>query len=127
MTEAARTAPQANADPEELRKFAQLAAHWWDTEGEMKPLHQINPLRLRYVGERSSLAGKRVLDVGCGGGILTEAMARSGALATGIDLAAEALDAARAHAAEGGQSVDYRCIAVEELARQSPANFDVVT
>ncbi|MGH8453521.1 MAG: bifunctional 2-polyprenyl-6-hydroxyphenol methylase/3-demethylubiquinol 3-O-methyltransferase UbiG, partial [Nevskiales bacterium] len=86
---------QQNVDPEELRKFSRLAAHWWDVNGEMKPLHQINPLRLRYVEERTRLAGKRALDVGCGGGLLSEAMARAGAQVTGIDLAEEALEAAR--------------------------------
>src|SRR5437867_4135219 len=99
--------PAANADPAELRKFAALAARWWDPEGEMKPLHQINPLRLRYVDEHAQLSGRTALDVGCGGGILAEAMARSGARVSGIDLAEEALNAARAHAAESGETVDY--------------------
>jgi 2-polyprenyl-6-hydroxyphenyl methylase/3-demethylubiquinone-9 3-methyltransferase len=118
---------RANADPDELRKFAQLAAHWWDPEGEMKALHQINPLRLRYIDEHCGLAGSRILDVGCGGGILAEAMARAGAQVTGIDLAGEALEAARAHAAEAAQEIDYRDVAVESLAAERPASFDAVT
>lgn len=124
---AASDKPADNADPEELRKFSRLAAHWWDANGEMKPLHQINPLRLRYVDERAGLAGKRVLDVGCGGGLLAEAMARAGAQVTGIDLAAEALEAARLHAQETQQRVDYRCVPAEALAEEMPAAFDVVT
>ena len=119
--------PAANVDPAELGKFARLAAHWWDVNGEMKPLHQINPLRLRYIEERAALAGKRVLDVGCGGGILAETMARAGAQVLGIDLAGEALEAARAHAREAGQQVDYRCVAAEALATEQPGGFDVVT
>lgn len=118
---------QANLDPAELQKFARLAAHWWDPEGEMKPLHQINPLRLRYVDERASLAGKRVLDVGCGAGLLAEAMARAGAQVTGIDLATESLDAGRAHAKASGVPLDYRCIAAEALALEQAGSFDVVT
>jgi 2-polyprenyl-6-hydroxyphenyl methylase/3-demethylubiquinone-9 3-methyltransferase len=119
--------PVRNADPEELRKFARMAAHWWDPDGEMKPLHQINPLRLRYIDERSRLAGKRVCDVGCGGGILAESMARAGAGVTGIDLAGEALEAARLHAREAGLDVDYRCVAAEALAAELPGAFDVVS
>ncbi len=116
-----------NADPEELRKFGRLAEHWWDLNGEMKPLHQINPLRLRYIEERCPLAGKRVLDIGCGGGILAESMACAGAHVTGIDLSEEALGAARQHAQENGRQVDYRCIAAEELASERPNDFDIVT
>jgi 2-polyprenyl-6-hydroxyphenyl methylase / 3-demethylubiquinone-9 3-methyltransferase len=116
-----------NADPEELRKFERLASHWWDLNGEMKPLHQINPLRLRYVEERAGLSGKRALDVGCGGGILAEAMARAGAQVTGIDLAEEALEAARQHARETGQRVDYRCVPAENLAVEQQGEYDVVT
>lgn len=118
---------QTNVDPEELRKFGKLASHWWDINGEMKALHQINPLRLRYVDERAGLTGKRVLDVGCGGGILAEAMSRAGAQVTGIDLADEALQAARQHAQENDQAVVYRCIAAETLATEQPASFDLVT
>ncbi len=116
-----------NVDPEELRKFERLASHWWDLDGEMKPLHQINPLRLRYVEERASLTGKRALDVGCGGGILAEAMARAGARVTGIDLAEEALAAARQHAQQAGQQLDYRCVPAETLASEQPGEYDIVT
>jgi 2-polyprenyl-6-hydroxyphenyl methylase/3-demethylubiquinone-9 3-methyltransferase len=116
-----------NVDPEELRKFERLASHWWDLDGEMKPLHQINPLRLRYVEERAHLTGKRALDVGCGGGILAESMARAGAQVTGIDLAEEALEAARQHAQKTGQRLDYRCVAAEALATEQPGAYDVVT
>jgi 2-polyprenyl-6-hydroxyphenyl methylase/3-demethylubiquinone-9 3-methyltransferase len=126
MSDATRNTA-ANADPEELRKFAQLAAHWWDPGGEMKPLHQINPLRLRYIEERTGLAGRRVCDVGCGGGILSESMARAGARVTGIDLADEALAAARLHAQDNGQHIDYRRVAAEDLAAEQPGQFDVVT
>lgn len=116
-----------NADPQELGKFRRLAAQWWDPDGEMKPLHQINPLRLRYVEERALLAGKKVLDVGCGGGLLAEAMARCGAQVQGIDLAEEALEAARQHAAASAVSLQYRCVSAEALAAEQPAGFDVVT
>lgn len=116
-----------NADPEELRKFERLAAHWWDANGEMKALHQINPLRLRYVEERARLAGKRVVDVGCGAGLFSEAMARAGAEVTGIDLAAEVLAAARVHAADSVSGLDYRCISAETLAEEQADGFDIVT
>jgi 2-polyprenyl-6-hydroxyphenyl methylase/3-demethylubiquinone-9 3-methyltransferase len=120
--------PRINADPQELSKFAALAARWWDPTGEMKPLHQMNPLRLRYIEERSGgLAGRQVLDVGCGGGTLTEAMARSGARATGIDLAEESLRVAEEHARDSGAQVQYRCIGTEQLSAEKPASFDVVT
>jgi 2-polyprenyl-6-hydroxyphenyl methylase/3-demethylubiquinone-9 3-methyltransferase len=119
--------PQANVDPEELRKFERMAAHWWDPNGEMKPLHQINPLRLRSIQERTTLPGLRALDIGCGGGLLAEAMARAGARVSGIDLATEALEAARLHAREAKLPIDYRCIAAETLAEQAPGQFDVVT
>lgn len=117
-----------NADAAELKKFSDLAAHWWDANGEMKPLHQINPLRLRYVEQRcGGLRGKRALDVGCGGGILTEALARAGAQALGIDLAEAALEAGRRHATETRTKVEYRAVAVEDLAAEQPASFDVIT
>lgn len=115
-----------NVDPAELRKFAAMAEHWWDPAGEMKPLHEINPLRLRYIDERIGLAGKKLLDVGCGGGILAESMARAGARVTGIDMTEEALHAARLHATENGQAIDYRCVSVEDLAREMPGSFDAV-
>jgi 2-polyprenyl-6-hydroxyphenyl methylase / 3-demethylubiquinone-9 3-methyltransferase len=116
-----------NADPAELAKFEALASRWWDPGSEFKPLHDINPLRLRFIDERATLAGKAVLDVGCGGGILTEAMATLGARVTGIDLGVAPLAVARLHLKESGVDVDYRLISVEALAQERPAAFDVVT
>ena len=117
-----------NADPAELAKFAALAHRWWDPESEFKPLHEINPLRLAWIESIvGTLAGKRVLDVGCGGGILAEAMATRGAQVTGIDLAEKPLGVARLHTLESGVAVDYRLIEAERLARETPATFDVVT
>ena len=122
------TRPGLNADPAELKKFGELAAHWWDPNGEMKPLHQMNPLRLRYVDQRcGGLKGRRALDVGCGGGILSEALARAGAEVLGIDLAEEALAAGREHAQGQRLRLEYRAVPVEELAQAQPASFDVVT
>jgi len=117
-----------NADPAELAKFSALAHRWWDPGSDFKPLHDINPLRLEYIEQRSGgLSGKRTVDVGCGGGILAEAMARAGASVTGIDLSEKALAVARLHQLESGVKVDYRLIAAEALAAQEPASFDVVT
>ena len=116
-----------NVDSAEIRKFADLASRWWDPESEFRPLHQINPLRLAYIDQRSPLAGKRVLDVGCGGGILSESMADAGAEVTGIDMADAPLNVARLHAMEAGVEVDYRKVTAEALALESPASFDVVT
>ena len=116
-----------NADPAELKKFESIASRWWDPTSEFRPLHEINPLRLDYVDRRAGLAGKRVLDVGCGGGLLSESMASRGARVTGIDLGAANIDVARLHLLESGLDVDYRCIAVEALAAEQPAAFDVVT
>ncbi|HEY4316940.1 MAG TPA: bifunctional 2-polyprenyl-6-hydroxyphenol methylase/3-demethylubiquinol 3-O-methyltransferase UbiG [Herbaspirillum sp.] len=116
-----------NADPLELKKFSDLAHHWWDTGSEFRPLHEINPLRLEWINGRAPLAGKRVLDVGCGGGILAESMARKGADVTGIDLSDKALKVADLHSLESGIQVRYEKIAVEELAAREPAGFDVVT
>jgi 2-polyprenyl-6-hydroxyphenyl methylase/3-demethylubiquinone-9 3-methyltransferase len=118
---------QQNVDPAELQKFASLAHRWWDKNSEFKPLHEINPLRLNYIDQRVSLQGKRVLDVGCGGGILAESMASKGAEVTGIDLGEKALKVAQLHSLESGVKVEYRLVAVEELAEQYPASFDVVT
>lgn len=121
-------AVMTNADPQELAKFGELAHRWWDTESEFKPLHQINPVRLGWIESQCLLAGKRVLDVGCGGGILSDSMARRGASVLGIDLASRALKVARLHAMEAAtEGVDYREIAVEQLAAEQPASFDVVT
>ena len=117
-----------NVDAQELAKFSELAHRWWDPESEFRPLHQINPLRLHWIDELAALPGKRVLDVGCGGGILTEAMARRAAQVTGIDLAAKPLGVARLHALEAGvANVDYREIATEALAADQPGSYDVVT
>ncbi|MGA0572378.1 bifunctional 2-polyprenyl-6-hydroxyphenol methylase/3-demethylubiquinol 3-O-methyltransferase UbiG [Variovorax sp. VNK109] len=118
----------ANADPAELAKFSELAHRWWDTESEFKPLHQINPLRLDWIDQQASLAGKRVLDVGCGGGILADSMARRGATVTGIDLATKALRVAQLHALEARTpAIEYREISAEALAAEQPASFDVIT
>ena len=117
----------ANADPIELEKFSQLAHKWWDPNSEFKPLHDINPLRLGYIDRNAELNGKTVLDVGCGGGILSESMAGLNAQVTGIDLSDKALQVAKLHLLESGRQVDYRKIAVEELAALQPARYDVVT
>jgi 2-polyprenyl-6-hydroxyphenyl methylase / 3-demethylubiquinone-9 3-methyltransferase len=117
-----------NADPQELAKFSDLAHRWWDADGEFKPLHQINPLRLNWIDQLAPLAGRQVLDVGCGGGILSEAMARRGAQVLGIDLADKPLKVAQLHALESGlEGLDYRAVAVEVLAAERPAGFDRVT
>lgn len=118
---------QVNVDPIELEKFSQVAHHWWDLDSEFRPLHEMNPHRLNYVASHVKLAGARVLDVGCGGGILTEALAKAGADATGIDLAKKSLQIAQLHALDSGLSIDYRHISVEELADAEPASFDVVS
>jgi 2-polyprenyl-6-hydroxyphenyl methylase/3-demethylubiquinone-9 3-methyltransferase len=117
----------ANVDSSELAKFASRAAEWWDPRGAFRTLHDINGLRLDYVAERAPLAGARVLDVGCGGGLLAEGLAARGARVVAIDLAAENIEAARQHAAAGALTNDYRCVAVEELAAGSPGEFDAVT
>ena len=117
-----------NVDPAEIAKFEALADKWWDMESEFKPLHQINPLRLNWIDERvGGLAGKKVLDVGCGGGLLSEGMATYGADVTGIDLSDKPLGVAKLHLLESGQKVDYRKIAVEALAEEMPGSFDAVT
>jgi 2-polyprenyl-6-hydroxyphenyl methylase/3-demethylubiquinone-9 3-methyltransferase len=117
-----------NQDAEELAKFSALAHRWWDRNSEFKPLHDINPLRLEWIKQLAGgLAGKRVLDVGCGGGILSESMAQSGATVTGIDLADKPLAVARLHLMESGQQVEYRKISVEDLALEQPGSFDLVT
>lgn len=116
-----------NADPVELEKFGDLAHRWWDPNSEFKPLHDINPLRIDWIDGIVGLAGKRVLDVGCGGGLLSEGMAVRGAYVTGIDLSEKPLGVAKLHLLESGQKVDYRKIAVEELAEEMPGAFDVVT
>jgi len=119
--------PSANVDHAEVGKFEELAGRWWDRNSEFKPLHDINPLRLDYIDARASLNGKRVLDVGCGGGILAESMAARGAEVTGIDMGEAPLEIARLHLLESGLEVDYRRMPAEELAEAEPASFDVVT
>ena len=117
-----------NADPAELAKFSDLAHRWWDKDGEFRPLHDINPARLAWINGLSPLAGMRVLDVGCGGGILADAMARGGAVVTGIDLAGKALRVAQLHALEAQTAgLQYREISAEALAAEQSGNFDVVT
>jgi len=116
-----------NADPLELQKFSELAHRWWDPNSEFRPLHEINPLRLEWINARIPLAGKRVLDVGCGGGILAESMARKGATVTGIDLSEKALKVADLHSLESGVSVRYELLAAEALAEREAGQYDVVT
>ncbi len=116
-----------NADQAEIAKFEALASRWWDRESEFKPLHDINPLRTNYVDGHCPLAGKKVLDVGCGGGILSEGMAQRGAEVTGIDLGEEPLNVAKLHALESGVNVTYRKVPVEQLAEEMPGEFDIVT
>ena len=116
-----------NVDPAEVAKFEELASRWWDPQSEFKPLHDINPLRVDYIDRHVGLAGKRVLDVGCGGGILSEAMAQRGARVTGIDMGEAPLSVARLHQYESGVEVDYRQTTAEQLAAEQPAGYDVVT
>ncbi len=122
------TTTPINADPAELAKFSDLAHRWWDVNSDFRPLHQINPLRLAWINNLCSLQGKKVLDVGCGGGILTDSMARLGADVLGIDLSTKALRVAQLHALEAGTPcIEYREVSAETLALQQPASFDVVT
>ncbi|HWU35149.1 MAG TPA: bifunctional 2-polyprenyl-6-hydroxyphenol methylase/3-demethylubiquinol 3-O-methyltransferase UbiG [Methylovorus sp.] len=127
MVSQTQSIPSVNVDPAELQKFATLAHRWWDPNSEFKPLHDINPLRLQLIDELAGLQGKRVLDVGCGGGILSESMSARGADVTGIDLGEKALKVAELHRLESGANVHYRLIEVEALAHEQPASFDVVT
>ncbi len=121
------TTPGENVDPAELAKFDGLASRWWDTEGDFKALHDINPLRLDWIRDRVTLSGSRALDVGCGGGILAESMAAAGADVTGIDMADGPLAVARLHQVESGATIDYRRTTAEELAGEEPGSFDIVT
>ncbi|MCB5187625.1 bifunctional 2-polyprenyl-6-hydroxyphenol methylase/3-demethylubiquinol 3-O-methyltransferase UbiG [Methylobacillus caricis] len=127
MANPIESAQGLNVDQSELQKFADLAHKWWDKNSEFKPLHEINPLRLDYIDSHASLSGKKVLDVGCGGGILSESMSERGADVTGIDLGEKALKVAQLHRYESGVKVDYRLISVEDLANEAPESFDVVT
>ena len=125
-----REAPEmstVNVDHSEVNKFEQLAERWWDPHSEFKPLHEINPLRLDYIDARVGLEGKKVLDVGCGGGILAESMAARGADVTGIDMGEAPLEVARLHLLESGLKVDYRRLPAEQLAEEMPGAFDAVT
>lgn len=119
--------PSLNVDRAEIAKFEALASRWWDLESEFKPLHDINPLRTNYIDGHATLAGKKVLDVGCGGGILSESMAHRGATVTGIDMGEAPLNIAKLHALETGIKVEYKQIPVEQLAAEMPGTFDVVT
>jgi 2-polyprenyl-6-hydroxyphenyl methylase/3-demethylubiquinone-9 3-methyltransferase len=122
------TTETLNADPAELAKFSELAHRWWDPESEFAPLHDINPLRLQWIDGLAGLAGKRVVDIGCGGGILADSMARKGANVLGVDLASKALRVAKLHALEAGTpNVEYREVSAEALALEQPGQFDVVT
>jgi 2-polyprenyl-6-hydroxyphenyl methylase/3-demethylubiquinone-9 3-methyltransferase len=121
------SAMHANASQAELDKFGALASRWWDPQGPQRPLHELNPARLGYVRDRAVLAGARVLDVGCGGGLLSEALAGEGARVTALDLAPELIDVARLHLLESGRQVDYRLQSVEALAQEMPGSFDAIT
>ncbi|MDX1453122.1 MAG: bifunctional 2-polyprenyl-6-hydroxyphenol methylase/3-demethylubiquinol 3-O-methyltransferase UbiG [Oleiphilaceae bacterium] len=123
----AHSTQNLNVDPQEIAKFEALANRWWDKESEFKPLHDINPLRVNYIDERAPLPGKRVVDVGCGGGILSEAMARRGAHVLGIDMGEAPLNVAKLHSLETGVEVDYQQMPVEQLASEQPGSFDIVT
>jgi len=128
ISDNAQMNPTLNADPAELAKFSDLAHRWWDADGEFRPLHQINPLRLGWIQGLCPVAGLKVLDVGCGGGILTDSLARAGAHATGIDLSTKALRIAQLHALDAGtENVEYREISAEAMALEQPGGFDMVT
>ena len=117
----------ANIDPSEIKKFEDLASRWWDEHGEFKPLHEMNPLRLNFINSGSPLEGRTACDIGCGGGILSESMARCGAITTGLDMGKAPLSVARLHAMESELDIDYQQLTAEEFARQNPASYDVVT
>ncbi|TWI65278.1 3-demethylubiquinone-9 3-methyltransferase [Pseudoduganella lurida] len=117
----------ANADPLEIQKFSELAHRWWDPTSEFRPLHDINPLRLEWINARAPLAGRKVIDIGCGGGILSESMARKGGDVTGIDLSQRALKVADLHSLESGVQVRYKLIAAEDMAAEEAGQYDVVT
>lgn len=127
MAQSHETIQSLNVDSAEIEKFASLAHRWWDKNSEFKPLHEINPLRLKFIDDLAKLQGKAVIDVGCGGGILSESMALKGAQVTGLDLGEKALKVAQLHALETGVNVNYQCVAVEAWAHQHPQQYDVVT
>lgn len=116
----------ANVDPQEIAKFEQLAASWWDPHGDFKPLHAINPLRANWIDELAPVAGKKLIDIGCGGGILSESMAQRGAIVTGIDMSEGPLEVARIHQLESGVEVNYRQSTAEQLADEEPEQYDIV-
>lgn len=116
-----------NYDTQELEKFARLAAHWWDPEGDLKTLHQVNPIRLSFILEKTNLQGKTIIDVGCGGGILSESLAKNGAKVTGIDLNKSLIDVAKLHQLESGTDVEYRLESAASIANERPAHYDMVT
>ena len=122
-----KTDTTPNVDAAEIAKFEALASRWWDRAGDFRPLHQMNPLRANYIDARSPVAGRRVLDVGCGGGILSEALAQRGATVTGIDMGEAPLAVARLHLLESGLEIDYRHASAEALADEQPESFDIVT
>lgn len=119
--------PTTNVDQNEIHKFSEIAHDWWNPVGQCAPLHHINPLRLAYIQERTDLKNKHIVDVGCGGGILTESLAKAGAFTTGIDLSDTALEAARTHAKEHDLTIHYNCISAEDFADNHPGQFDIVT
>ncbi len=121
------THPHDNYDSEELAKFAALAAHWWDPAGELKTLHQLNPIRLNYIQQKTTLADKKVIDIGCGGGILSESLAQAGAIVTGLDLNKSLIETAKLHQLQSGTQVEYLYQSAEALAAMRPAHYDIVT
>lgn len=116
-----------NVDENEIEKFSKMAHHWWDTEGELKTLHQINPLRLSYILEKTAISNKKIIDIGCGGGILTEGLSVEGATVTGIDLNKAGIDVAKLHLLESGAQVEYLLTSAENIALERPAHYDIVT
>jgi 2-polyprenyl-6-hydroxyphenyl methylase/3-demethylubiquinone-9 3-methyltransferase len=122
-----KTGTEQNIDRTEQEKFDAVASGWWDPEGPFRPLHELNPARLKFIADRADISGRRVADVGCGGGILAESLARKGGHVTGIDVAPKVLATARLHLHESGLDIDYRQVTVEEFAQETPGSFDVVT
>lgn len=117
----------SNIDPAEIAKFSELASHWWDPNGEMKSLHDINPLRLHYIDQHASLQGKKIIDIGCGGGILSESMDKAGGQVTGLDMSKQAIQVAKLHQHESGTQVDYFVSTAEDFATKHPGEFDIIT